>query len=1019
MNLLFFNSLAQCDFFLKIRKIISLSLAVVLTSYSFSQTAVAPAIGDGTAENPYQISSLENLYWLSLYAVNWSLHYVQTTDINASSTSGWDDGSGWDPIGDYTGLHFSGSYNGNGHKIIGLYINRYSNHQGFFGYIQGGNISNLVLTDLNITGFDNTGGIAALIGNAEINNCCCTGTINGNNYVGGLAGKIDNSIINNCFSTCNVQGLNYVGGLIGSSSYSTLNNCYNSGNIVSSSSYVGGLTGEHSFGSSIINCYNTGNISGNYRIGGLAGYAASAGVNKSYSTGIITGISMKGGLIGTHNNDVSITNSFWDTETSGQSASAGGTGKTTAQMKNIETYTDVTTEGLSEAWDFIGTPNNDAGIEDFWGINASINSGYPFLFWQCCGTSAGEVHPSLTDTIFPPQILNDPQNQEVCLLAGTSFQVDPVNYDDKTIYKWEMKAPGEDWIDVAGSIFSGMSTNELLLTGTTSAYDYYLFRCVLSNICGPPAISDSAKLRVFSAPYIITQPAVKEICDGENVSLTVEVSGLGVLNYRWKKNSVFISNWSTSPDYTLIGASISAAGEYSVLVKDGCGNTEESNSATLTVNPNPTVSLGADKHLCPGEYLTLNPGTGYSSYLWSTGATTQTIQVTAQGSYTVTVTNSNNCSNQASVFVTLDPAIPVPDLGADAEICQGQAKLLDASDQYDVYLWSTGSANSSILVNTTGTYWVEVRRNISVCVKRDSVDVFVQKPYEDEEICMVLIDPETEKNMIVWEKTEGVNTMKYQVYKKTGTTYTLVKERMFADSAWVIDYNSNPASQADAYVLVTIDNCGNSSQMSKWHKPFLLQSSLGFDVINLSWEPYLIDGSEVIAPDIYIFSNIDIFRGTTPTILEKIGSITAGIGSTSYIDTDPPADIKLYYRIGGEKDPPCNPNNLPLKKAGAGPFVHSFSNLEDNTRTTGTGRENAGNLLSIYPNPMADMAVIQVKGNNTFPVHLRVTDLSGRVLREQQCYENQIILHRENLRPGSYIVEVTCDKWYKGMLMVK
>jgi len=390
---------------------------------------------------------------------------------------------------------------------------------------------------------------------------------------------------------------------------------------------------------------------------------------------------------------------------------------------------------------------------------------------------------------------------------------------------------------------------------------------------------------------------------------------------------------ATAPDYTIIGASLSAAGEYSVLIMDGCSNTEESSSATLTVNPKPTVSLGADKHLCPGENITLNPGTGYSSYLWSTGATTQTIQVTAQGSYTVTVTNDKGCSNQASVFVTLDPDIPVPDLGADVEICQGQAELLDASDQYDVYIWSTGSTNSSILVNTTGTYWVEVRRNLSVCVKRDSIFVNVLQPYEDEEICMVLIDPETEKNMIIWEKTEDVNTQKYQVFKKSGTNYTLVGERMFADSAWVIDYNSNPASQAEAYVLVIIDNCGNASGMSKWHKPFLLQSSLGFDVINLSWEPYLIDGSELVAPDVHIFKNIDIFRGTSSTELDKIGSITAGIGSTSYIDTDPPADIKLYYRIGGEKDPPCNPNNLPLKKAGAGPFVHSFSNLEDNQRT--------------------------------------------------------------------------------------
>ena len=197
MKSLFFYMLAQYNILLKKERIISLLTAMFLTVTSFSQQAIAPSIGNGTAENPYQISSLENLHWISLYDGNWSLHYIQTADIDASSTSSWDGGSGWEPIGDYIGLHFSGSYNGNGHRITGLYINRDSNHQGLFAYILDGTISNLVLTDLNITGSENTGGIAGIIGRAGISNCYCTGTINGYDYVGGLAGDIDQSIINN------------------------------------------------------------------------------------------------------------------------------------------------------------------------------------------------------------------------------------------------------------------------------------------------------------------------------------------------------------------------------------------------------------------------------------------------------------------------------------------------------------------------------------------------------------------------------------------------------------------------------------------------------------------------------------------------------------------------------------------------------------------------------------------------------------------------------------------------------
>jgi len=1035
--------------------------------------------GSGTLEDPYKVASLGHLFRISSNDTLWDKHFIQTIDINAGATYTWNEGEGWNPIGNVS-KKFTGSYDGKGYGIMGLQMNRpYSDNIGLFGYTNSANISNLELFDINIRGNSYVGGLVGYNNNSTLYNCTSSGYVNGMQNLGGIVGyNAFNSVISNCHSGVELHGASFIGGIAGfNHSASKIINSYGTG-IVQGDSHLGGLVGYNNASSSLSNCFSNSWVAGkNMYLGGLAGFNNASAIDNCYSNSLVQGQDINtnymgglvgynqnskiansysrsdlengnyvGGLVGSNISNSSIincyssgnvtangtagglvaenvssnvTNSFWDIGTSDQTISAGGTGKTTEEMKNITTFTNLSTVGLVEAWDFISNPENDTGTEDLWGISLSVNSGYPFLSWQYCVSSDGEVHPCVTNPIYAPEILNHPQNQTICQLTGTSFEVDPVNVDAATTYKWYMKAPAGEWIIVSGSIFSGINTQELVLTGTTIVYNNYAFRCVLSNICGPPAVSDAAILTVVSAPAITTHPAAKAVCEGQNTSMNVSATGYGTLQYRWKKGGGFITEWAASSELVFEEVSLTAAGDYVVVVKDGCGNTEESNSATLTVNPKPVVSLDAETHLCTGESMILNPGTGYASYLWSTGATTQTIEINSEGTYSVTVTSDKTCSNQTSTLVILDPDIPVVSLGSDVTFCLGETELLDAGDQYDVYLWSTGATTSSITVGTTGTYWVEVKQNLSVCVKRDSVLVNVLAPYEDEEICMVLIDPETEKNMIIWEKTEDVNTQKYQVFKKSGTIYTLVGERMFADSAWVIDYNSNPASQADAYVLVTIDNCGNSSQMSKWHKPFLLQSSLGFDVINLSWEPYLIDGSEVIAPDIYIFSNIDIFRGTTPTILEKIGSITAGIGSTSYIDTDPPADIKLYYRIGGEKDPPCNPNNLPLKKAGAGPFVHSFSNLEDNTRTTGTGRENAGNLLSIYPNPMADMAVIQVKGNNTFPVHLRVTDLSGRVIRDQLYYENQIILYREDMKPGSYIVEVTCDKWYKGMLMVK
>jgi hypothetical protein len=97
----------------------------------------------------------------------------------------------------------------------------------------------------------------------------------------------------------------------------------------------------------------------------------------------LTGAGMyMGGLVGANPGGI-VSNSFWDTQISWRMTSQGGTGKTTEEMKNVRTYTDVTwSEGLSSAWDFVGNPYSDVENVNIWNISSSINSGYPFLAWQ-------------------------------------------------------------------------------------------------------------------------------------------------------------------------------------------------------------------------------------------------------------------------------------------------------------------------------------------------------------------------------------------------------------------------------------------------------------------------------------------------------------------------------------------------------------------------------------------------------------------------------------------------------------
>lgn len=312
----------------------------------FSQTAIEPAVGSGSNDNPYQINSLGNLYWIAESSARWGYHYKQTSDIDASLTSGWFDGEGWLPIGiflndlDPDNVFFTGSYDGQGFVIEGLSLNRPEmSSAGLFGAISGAQISNLGLVDTNITGGSN---LAALSGYVEkgstIENCFVTGNIIGlalEGAVGSLAGLIISSLISNSSNHAELYGYQSVGGLAGYAINSLFSSSSNSGNIKSdiSSWGIGGIVGDEFF-SSINDCYSTGDISGINGIGGLSGMRFNSSINNSWSSGVIRGLTGTGGLTGI---DVSSTiqNSYSKATIDGYYYAGGLAGFLTSQPPQV------------------------------------------------------------------------------------------------------------------------------------------------------------------------------------------------------------------------------------------------------------------------------------------------------------------------------------------------------------------------------------------------------------------------------------------------------------------------------------------------------------------------------------------------------------------------------------------------------------------------------------------------------------------------------------------------------------
>ncbi|RBP18354.1 filamentous hemagglutinin family protein [Roseiarcus fermentans] len=269
-------------------------------------------------------------------------HYALGSDIAAGATAGWNAGAGFTPIGT-VGLPFNGTFDGLGHTITGLTINRPATADvGLFGSTGTGSvIRNVGLVGGSVLATSSTGGLVGSNTGGAIVNSYNTGSVTGTSSLGGLAGSNTGSI-RDSYTTGNVSGTSSVGGLVGGST-GPVTDSYAAGNVTGTSS-VGGLIGGST--GAVTDSYATGNVSGSSSVGGLIG-GSTGTITHVYSTGAVTGSSSVGGLLGSSTGDVY--SSYWNTETSGQATSAGAPeaiGLTSAQMMQQSNFVE---------WDFVNT----------------------------------------------------------------------------------------------------------------------------------------------------------------------------------------------------------------------------------------------------------------------------------------------------------------------------------------------------------------------------------------------------------------------------------------------------------------------------------------------------------------------------------------------------------------------------------------------------------------------------------------------------------------------------------------
>ena len=389
----------------------------------------------------------------------------------------WNDGAGWEPIGS-----LRTTFEGNGNAISGLMIDSDNplGEIGLFGYVgSAGTIRNVGLSSVDVKGYQSVGGLAGE-NRGTISASYAEGEVEGGvpstrGDVGGLVG-LNSGTITASYASGTVSGDSEVGGLVGANS-GTITAGYASGT-VSGRNGVGGLVGTNSPSGTITASYASGTASGGNGVGGLAGRneywgGTSPGegftlggtgiITASYATGTVSGRGVDvGGLVGVSYRGVGITASYWDTQTSGQSTSDGGVGKTTSELQSPTSYT-----GIYADWNV--DLEGDGTGDDPWDFGTP--SDYPFLDYVYVASGPATLPGAPTIGAVTPGT----GSLTISWTAPSSDGGSPITaYDVRHIETSADESVDSNWTAVDDVWTTGGGTLQYNLTGLTGGTQYDL-----------------------------------------------------------------------------------------------------------------------------------------------------------------------------------------------------------------------------------------------------------------------------------------------------------------------------------------------------------------------------------------------------------------------------------------------------------------------------------------------------------------------------------------------------------------
>lgn len=565
------------------------------------------------------------------------------------------------------------------------------------------------ITQVNIDNFQNSGNVHVVMQYGDNNYAgrACSGGVVG--YRANNAGICE---INHCCNLGDIttgtttfhsndmyiaQGIAYSG---------KISNCRNSG-LVQARNSTSGIGGD-----TTVNCYNTGTVSTNNVSNAVARGIGGATVINSYNVGTLSAPN-KYGITVLTNSTPTVINSYY-LETCG--GTGAGTPKTEAAMKAASFPMILNADSVVFTMDVLnvnqGYPIFANEIYVLTDTVESVSFTSATIKGLYSGTASvkGFEYKKSTDNNYTTVYCsaNQPYAYQLSgLQSGTNYQYRYFVQQNGITHYGQVKNFTTLSCDVQVTIYTpaGMhcAGDDFVLTASATSQYANQFTYLWSNGVNGNTMSPSE-----SGVYSVTATASNGCTQSSSVSVTMYPSPVGVITgdtllcaggtVTLTASGANTYHWSTGSTNAVL--TVGNPGTYSCTFTNqyGCTSTRNIQVAAFT------AFISGTPHICSGQstVLTASPA---DSYLWSTGAQTNSITASSTGSYTVTAYHGS-CSATATVSVTA-AALPTPVISGSTQFCEGQSGTLTANGGVS-YLWSTGATQPSIAVTQGGTYTVTV-----------------------------------------------------------------------------------------------------------------------------------------------------------------------------------------------------------------------------------------------------------------------------------------------------------------------